>query len=86
MFDNLIVFLLFKVFDCAGSGCAAMDPKLLLNLTNAYLAVEDMLKSDVISPETRRRLERILDLLDSESRDVMREYEQDPGNSSRAAD
>ena len=64
------------------------DP--LLNLTNAYLAVEDLLNCEVISPDTRLRLETTLKLLDKEAGKLMREHaekdkvEKARGNSSAA--
>ncbi len=48
--------------------------KSLLNLTNAYLAVEGLLKSDVLSADTRRKLEKTLKLLDKEAAKLMREH------------
>lgn len=46
----------------------------LLDLTNAYLAVEDLLKSDLLTPQTRDKLEKTLEMLDSESAKLMREH------------
>ena len=48
------------------------DP--LLNLTNAYLAVEDLLNCEVISPDTRQRLQTTLKMLDKEAGKLMREH------------
>ena len=49
-------------------------PNPLLNLTNAYLAVEDLLKCELLSLETRRRLQTTLKLLDKEAAKLMREH------------
>jgi hypothetical protein len=48
--------------------------KSLIDITNAYLAVEDLLKSDVLTPQTREKLGKMLELLDSESARLMREH------------
>lgn len=46
----------------------------LLDLTNAYLAVEDLLKSDLLTPQTRDKLETTLKVLDAESAKLMHEH------------
>ena len=46
----------------------------LVDLTNAYLAVEDLLKCGFLGAETRDRLEKTLRLLDKESAKLMREH------------
>jgi hypothetical protein len=46
----------------------------LLDLTNAYLAVEGLLKSDLLTPQTREKLGKMLELLDCESARLMREH------------
>ncbi len=48
--------------------------KRLVNLTNAYLAIEDLLKSRVVSDETRRRLEESMRMLDEEASRLMKEH------------
>ena len=58
----------------------------LLDLTNAYLAVEALLQSDLLSAGTRRRLQRTLALLDKESAKLMREYAERDEARSQAAD
>ena len=48
--------------------------KRLVNLTNAYLAIEDLLKSRFVSDETRRRLEESMRMLDEEASRLMKEH------------
>jgi len=57
----------------------------LLDLTNAYLAVEALLKSDLLSQETRHKLEKTLKLLDKESNKLMREYAEKQKEQGQAA-
>lgn len=57
----------------------------LLDLTNAYLAVEALLKSDVLSAETRRKLEKTLKLLDKEAAKLLREYAEREKHNTQAA-
>ena len=60
--------------------------KSLLDLTNAYLAVEALLQSDVLTPDTRRKLQITLKLLDKESTKLMGEHAEQDKNKSQAAD
>ena len=60
--------------------------KSLLDLTNAYLAVEGLLKSDLLSDETRSRLRKVLKLLDKESAKLLREHAEHDKQHSQAAD
>ena len=48
--------------------------KKLVNLTNAYLAIEDLLKSRFVSDDTRRKLEESMRLLDEEASRLMKEH------------
>ena len=51
--------------------------KQLLDLTNAYLAIEGLMKSRVLSVETREHLQATLELLDHESEILMQEHSED---------
>jgi hypothetical protein len=57
----------------------------LLDLTNAYLAVDALLKSELLSPETRRKLEKTKKLLDRESAKLIREYAEEEKRREQAA-
>ncbi len=48
--------------------------KKLVNLTNAYLAIEDLVKSRYVSDDTRRKLEESMRLLDEEATRLMKEH------------
>lgn len=57
----------------------------LLDLTNAYLAVDALLKSELLSMETRRKLEKTKRLLDRESAKLIREYAEQEKRREQAA-
>jgi hypothetical protein len=57
----------------------------LLDLTNAYLAVDALLKSELLSQETRRKLEKTKRLLDRESAKLIREYDEQEKRREQAA-
>jgi len=48
--------------------------KKLVDLTNAYLAIEGLLKSRFLSCETRQQLENSIKLLDEEAKRLMKEH------------
>ena len=48
--------------------------RFLLELTNAYLAIEGLLKSRVLSAETREKLELAMRVLDEESAREMKKH------------
>lgn len=48
--------------------------KKLVDLTNAYLALEGLLKSRFLSPESRQQLENSIKLLDEEAKRLMKEH------------
>lgn len=58
----------------AGAKSVSTTSKRLVNLTNAYLAIEDLLKSRFVSDETRRRLEESMRMLDEEASRLMKEH------------
>jgi hypothetical protein len=45
-----------------------------LELTNAYLAIEGLLKSRILSAETREKLEQAMKVLDEESAREMKKH------------
>jgi hypothetical protein len=61
--------------------------KALLDLTNAYLALEGLLKTRYMSPVTRRKIEDALKILNREAAKELRRYEEpDDSSTSSAAD
>lgn len=56
----------------------------LLNLTNAYLAIEGLLQSRILSQETREKLEDVLKILDQESERELQKADKGKGKSSAA--
>ncbi len=52
----------------------AVDKKSLLDLTNAYLAIEGLLQSRLLSEETRQSLAEILEQLNRESEKLLSEH------------
>lgn len=48
--------------------------KKLVDLTNAYLAIEGLLKTRFLSSETREQLESSMKLLDEEAKRLMKEH------------
>ncbi len=59
--------------------------KALLDLTNAYLAIEDLLKSRILSAETRQALEQALKVLDEEAEREVKTANQAKSKGSSAA-
>jgi len=60
--------------------------KKLIDLTNAYLAIEDLLKSRFVSDETRHKLEESMRQLDLEAKRLMQEhYKSEPDSKSQVA-
>jgi hypothetical protein len=51
--------------------------KQLLDLTNAYLAIEGLLQSRLLSDETRRQLQETLEALNHEAKRLTDESEAD---------
>jgi hypothetical protein len=62
----------FKVCDL-GSKRGSVSKK-LLDLTNAYLAIEALLKSRILSKKTQNQLQRTLYYLNEESVVLIREH------------
>ena len=60
--------------------------KRLVNLTNAYLAIEDLLKSRFVSDDTRRKLEESMRLLDLEATRLMQEHANSIGPDEQSAE
>jgi hypothetical protein len=56
----------------------------LLDLTNAYLAIEGLLQSRIMSQETRHKLEEVLKILDQESERELQKADKAKGKSSAA--
>ena len=48
--------------------------KKLVDLTNAYLAIEGLLKSRFLSSDTRQQLEHSMKMLDEEAKRLMKEH------------
>ena len=48
--------------------------KKLVDLTNAYLAIEGLLKSRFLSNDTRQQLEHSMKMLDEEAKRLMKEH------------
>ncbi len=64
-----------------------MKEKDLINNTNAHMAVDDLLESEIISLETRQRLLKIKETLEAESRELLQKHQADDSDdSSHAAD
>ncbi len=62
-----------------------MNKKKLLDVTNAFLALEDLKESTILSPETRRTVEKAHELVKEESAQLV-EDEQAAAGESQAAD
>ncbi len=65
----------------------AVKHKILINNTNAHMAIEDLLNSDIISPETRRIAEKMRRTLNHESQQLVDDQARDTAEpNSQAAD
>lgn len=62
-----MMFLIFKKRVTAVGGFGGVSKK-LLDLTNAYLAIEALLESRFLSDETRNQLQETLKALDQEAK------------------
>lgn len=65
----------------------AVKDKKLINNTNAHMAIDDLLNSEIISDETRQKLKRMKRTLDAESQELIDEHSaEDSDSNSHAAD
>ena len=64
----------------------AVRDKKLINNTNAHMAVDDLLNSEIISEETRQTLKKMKATLETESQELMDDFNDDTGSNSQAAD
>lgn len=67
----------------------ASKGKDLLNNTNAHLALDDLLNSEILSPETREKIKKAKARVEAESKELVKRHRKnaepsDPG--SQAAD
>ena len=63
-----------------------MKNKALLDLTNAYVAIEGLLQSRVLSDETKAKLQEALNMLDRESAELLNEHAKEDHQHSLAVD
>jgi hypothetical protein len=70
--DNQHHIVSFKVCELGSKEVSVF--KKLLDLTNAYLAIEGLLKSRVLSEKTHHQLQNTLDYLDQESAVLVKQH------------